>query len=291
MRDDGTLCLGAAADVDGGEGRVRAGVDLVAGQPLPIRVRSGCLSNACATARSSKCAVKRDGARLLVTSELTWIVPEDLGARCPKECTFLDATCMTEPLPPGNYQVVLGERTVDIALPSHRDTRCERDKPAVPARDAALFAPAADAAPVSASSAAHVDASTVPSAPATGVVLEPPPGDTICIGPGNAASKNRALKPGQPIAVTVLHKNACLGASCTKARAKCTAKRNGFNIVLNAQFPTSTTKPTQPCTEDCSAIAATCRIGGLPAGNYTIEHGTQRKTLQIPATAPPPCGP
>jgi hypothetical protein len=288
VKDDGALCLGAPPAVDGGDGRAPAGVDLQAGQALAISVRSPCLSNVCATGRSSKCAVKREGDRLLVTSELTWIGPEDLGTRCPHECTFLDATCNTEPLPAGNYQVVLGARTVDVALPSHRDVRCDHDKPATRVVASVL---AADAAPTPATPAAHVDPSTVPSAPGTGVVVEPPPGDTICIGPGNAATKNRALKAGQPIAVTLLHRNLCLGASCTKALAKCTAKRKGFNIVVKAQFPTSTTKPTQPCTEDCSAIAATCRTDGLPAGSYTIQLGEQRRTLQIPAASAPPCGP
>jgi hypothetical protein len=289
MQDDGALCLGTSADLDGGEGGAPAGVDLRAGEPLAVTVRSPCLSNVCAKARTSKCSVKRDGGRLVVTSELTWLGPEDYGFRCPSDCTFLDATCATEALPAGDYKVVLGAKTIDVTLPSHLPVRCDRDKP--PAIVFAAPPPVADAAPAPATPAAHIDPSLVPAAPGTGVIAEAPPGDTICIGPTNAASKTRALKAGQPIAVTILHRNLCLGASCTKAPGKCTAKRKGFNIVVNAQFPTSTTKPTQPCTEDCNAMAATCRTDGLPAGSYTIEIGAQRKTLQIPAAAAPPCGP
>jgi len=290
LHDDGELCLGAAPGLDAGG---PAGVDLRAGEPLALRVRSACLSNACATERSSKCTVKRDGDRLVVASELTWIGPEDLSQKCPRDCTFVEAPCVTEALPAGSYKVVLGARTVDVALPSYRDVRCEHDKPprGTPAPPAVAVVAVAAPAPAPALPAAPIDPTAVPAPPGTGVVVEPPPGDTICIGPTNPASKSRALKAGQPVAVTVLHRNLCLGASCTKAPAKCTAKRKGSTIVVTAQFPTSTTKPTQPCTEDCSAIAATCKTDALPKGSYTIELGTQRRTLQVPATSAPPCGP
>ena len=290
LKDEGSLCLGLAVEgVDGGDaGKGATGVDLRAGQPLAISVRTPCLSNYCATARSSKCTVKREGKQLVVTSQLSWIGPEDLGTACPQDCTFLDAQCMTEALPEGHYKVVLGSQTVDVALPSHLDVRCEGDKPSgryVPAL------PVVVAAPPPATPAANVDPQSMPAAPGTGVVAEAPPGDTICIGPSVVASKNRALKTGQPIAVTVLHKNQCLGASCTKAPGKCAAKRKGSTIVVTTQFPSATTKPTLPCTEDCNAIAATCRTDALPAGTYTLEIGAQRKTVQIPAVVAPPCGP
>ncbi|CAN5882898.1 hypothetical protein BH11MYX4_BH11MYX4_40020 [soil metagenome] len=288
LRSEGSLCLGAPGG--GAEGGAPAGVDLAAGQPLVIGVRSPCLSNVCATERASKCVVKREGDRLVVASELTWIGPEDIGRPCPQDCTFLEAQCTTESLPAGSYKVVVGTRTTEVTLPSHLDVRCESDRP----QSRVSVTPVAAAAPpppVAATPAKNVDPSFVPAAPGTGVVAEPPPGDTICIGPATAGAKSRALKAGQPIAVTVLHRNLCLGASCTKAPGKCTAKRKGFDIVVSAQFPTSTTRPTQPCTEDCSAIAATCRTDGLPRGSYTIALGDQKRTLEIPAASAPACGP
>ena len=288
LHDDGALCLGAVA-VEG-DGGLPRGVDLSAGQPLAISIRSSCLSTVCATARSSKCTVKRDGERLVVTSELTWIGPEDLGRPCPRDCTFLDAECMTEALPAGDYKIVLGSRTLEVALPSHLDYRCDRDKPPV-AGGPPVRRQVQDAAPAPATPAANMDPSAVPSAPGTGLVVEPPPGDTICIGPAISSGTSRALKAGQPIAVTVLHRNLCLGASCTKAPGKCTAKRKGASILVTTQFPTSTTKPTQPCTEDCNAVAATCRTERLPPGSYTVEIGTQRKKLEIPSASAPACGP
>ena len=285
------LCLGTAAEVDdGGAGGVPAGVDLVAGEPLAVSVRSPCLSNVCATERSSKCTVTREGARLVVTSELTWIGPEDLGRPCPRDCTFLEAQCKTEPLLAGSYEVVVGAQVTAVTVPSHLASRCDRDVPAVRGTSTVV----ADAAPppaITATPAASMAASAVPAAPGTGVIAEPPPGDTVCIGPGSAATKNRALKVGQPVAVTVLHRNLCVGASCTKAPGTCTVKRKGFDLVVNAHFPTSTTKPTQPCTEDCNAIAATCRTDGLPAGTYSLDLAGQKRVLQVPAAAAPGCTP
>lgn len=287
LQGTGALCLGAAA-VDGGEGGVSLGVDLAAGQPLAISVRSPCLSNVCATERGSKCAVKREGDRLVVTSELTWIGPEDLGRPCPKDCTFLEAECKTEALPKGSYHVVVGDHVTDVTLPSHLAVRCDRDQP--PPR-VTLTVDAAPPPEATATPAASMAPALVPAAPGTGVVADPPPRDTMCIGPANAATKNRALKAGQPIAVTVIHRNLCLGASCTKAPGKCTVKRKGFDVAVNAQFPTSTTKPTLPCTEDCNAIAATCRSDALPAGAYTVDLAGQKRTIQIPAPAAPGCTP
>lgn len=288
LKETGALCLGTAAEVDGGEGGVPAGIDLAAGQPLAISVRSTCLSNVCATERSSKCTVKREGERLVVTSELTWIGPEDLGRPCPKDCTFLEAQCKTEALPAGSYQVVLGDHVTDVTLPSHLAVRCDRDQP--PPR-VTITVDVAPPPAVTATPAASMAPGLVPAAPGTGVVAESPPGDTICIGPASAATKTRALRTGQPIAVTVLHRNLCLGASCTKAPGKCTVKRKGFDLVVNAQFPTSTTKPTSPCTEDCNAIAATCRSDALAAGTYTVDLAGQKRTIHVPAATAPGCTP
>ncbi len=118
LRNEGTLCFGSA-DRDAGL------VELKAGEPLTIRVRSACLSNACTTARSSTCSVARQGGRLIVTSELTFRGPEDIAQRCPGDCTALEAHCATEALPPGNYAVVLGSRHADLTIPSRVDAPCD----------------------------------------------------------------------------------------------------------------------------------------------------------------------
>ena len=277
VADDGAICLGATADA-------AAGVDLRANEPLEISIRSQCLSTACATSRSAKCSVKRDGERLLVTSALTWIGPEDIGQKCGADCTFLEAKCQSEPLEAGHYKVVLGLNVEEVTLPSHLAIRCDRDRPT----PSPLFAPTVVATALSIpvpTSAQNVDPAAVPSAPGTGVVAEPPPSDTVCIGPADA-NKARLLKKGGAVAFTFLHKNECLGSSCTKAPGKCAVKRKGFELTVTPQFPSSTTKPVMPCSEDCNAIAATCKTDALKPGTYNLTIGPQKKQLTIPSTAP-----
>ena len=290
VHNEGAVCLGPSVDLDAAAPQ---GVDLAPNIPLAIGVRSQVLSDMCATSRTSSCSVKRDGDRLIVKSELSWLGPAELDVKCRGATSVLEARCATDPLPPGSYHVVVGERTVDVSLPSHLDKSCvgvlESAKDVVPPPTSV---PVADAAPPPGATgvAIRLDPNVVPAAPGTGVAPQPPLGDTLCIAPG-VPSKDRSLKAGKPVAITILHKNLCLGASCTSATAKCTTKRKGSRIVLDVKFPTSTTKPTHPCSEDCTAIAVTCKTDALPASLYTIELADQRKALQIPAASPPPCGP
>lgn len=294
QHDQGKLCLGAAS----GEGDAGPhGLDLRADQPLAISVRSACLSDACATNRTAKCGVRREGSKLVVTSDLAWTAPTDLERRCPGDCSHLEATCSTEALPPGKYSVVLGDRTFEVALPSHLPGRCLGDPtPVVVAAVAPPPSPSASApteagagAGVPATLPANVDARDVPSAPGTGVAPSPPPKDVICVGPANAAQKSRAIKAGQPLAISIIKKNPCLGASCSAATAKCVAKRKGTHVVLTATFPGPTTKPRKLCTDDCNALVATCKTDNLPAGTYTLELGAQHETVTVPAANAPPC--
>ncbi|MBX3185484.1 MAG: hypothetical protein KF819_00660 [Labilithrix sp.] len=282
-RDRGTLCVGAAVAGDGGD---TFGVDLHEGQPLPVSVKSGCLSNGCATERSAKCSVQREGDKLVVKSELSWRGPEDLGYRCPQECTPLEARCVSEPLPAGKYQVVLGKQHLDVTLPSHLDAGCasEASRIVVPRAPP----PASVTAAPSAAPPKPIDPDAMPAPPGTGVAAEPPETDKICVEPGTH-QKDRSLKVNQPISINVFHKNKCLGSSCSGATARCTVKRQGKRIILSAQFPTLTTKPRVPCTEDCNPFVAACRTDALPAGLYTIEHGAQQTTLQIPTANAPSC--
>ena len=275
LHDDGAICVGAAVDA--------GGVDLRADEALAIGIRSSCLSTSCVTNRAAKCSVKRDGERLVVSSEMSWVSPEDLGKKCGQDCSFLEATCQTDPLPAGSYKVVMGVNVVEVTLPSHVAVRCDRDRPAV----SPLYQPpvVTIAPPKPAMSAQMIDPATVPSAPGTGVVATPPPGDTLCIGPADA-NKARQLKKGGAVAFTFLHKNECLGSSCTKAPGKCVVKRKGFDLTVTTQFPSSTTKPVMPCTDDCNAIAATCRTDALKPGTYNVLIGQQKQQLTIPSTAP-----
>jgi len=291
VSNEGTLCLGAAAGGDAG-----VGVDLKAEQPLAIGVRSQCLSNSCITHRTSKCAVKREGSNLLVTSELSWLGPADLRQRCSEDCNYVEAACTTEPLPPGAYTVFLGSQKTAITLPSHRDERCP-DVTAPPVAKPLLTAAprlTADAAPATgvASPVQSVHPLDVPAAPGTGVAVAPPPKDVVCFAPINPKDKtSRALKAGQAVSITVIKKNPCLGASCAAAVPKCVVKRKGKVITVDPHFPGPTTKPRQPCTEDCNPITALCKTDALPAGTYTVMIDQREEHITIPSASAPPCGP
>jgi hypothetical protein len=290
LTNEGTLCLGAATGGDAG-----AGADLRAEQPLAIGVRSACLSNSCVTHRVGKCAAKREGSKITVTSELSWQGPLDMTARCSEECAHVEAACATDPLPPGSYTIVLGSQTTTVTLPSHRDRRCpDPTAPAVvvPVATAPLV-PIADAAPATgvATPVQNGDPLNVPAAPGTGVAPAPPPKDVVCFAPINPTKKgSRALEAKQPLAITVIKKNPCVGASCASAPPKCVVKRKGFVLTVDPHFPGPTTKPRQPCTEDCSAMVALCKTDALPAGAYTVMIDSQEEHITIPAAAAPPCG-
>lgn len=291
ITNDGILCVGAAAGGDAG-----VGVELKAEQPLAIGVRSQCLSNSCVTHRTSRCAVKREGSNLLVTSELSWLGPADMREKCREDCSYVEAACTTDPLPPGAYTIFLGSQKTSITLPSQRAERCP-DVLALPVAKAATTTPVpaitADAAPATgvATPVQSVHPLDVPAAPGTGVAAAPPPKDVVCFAPLNPKDKaSRALKAGQALSITVIKKNPCLGASCAAAPPKCVAKRKGKVILVDPHFPGPTTKPRQPCTEDCNPITALCKTDALPAGTYTVMIDQQEEHITIPATSAPPCG-
>lgn len=291
LTNEGTLCLGAATGGDGG-----TGADLRAEQPLAIGVRSLCLSDSCVSHRVGKCAAKREGSKITVTSELSWQGPVDLSQHCSETCSHVEAACTTDALPPGSYTIVLGSQTTNVTLPSHRDQRCPDPNQVVVARPmvTAPTLPVADAAPATgvATPVQSADPYNVPAAPGTGVAPTPPPRDVVCFAPLNPKDKtSRALKTNQAVAITVIKKNPCVGASCAAAPPKCVAKRKGKVITVEPHFPGPTTKPRQPCTEDCNAMVSLCKTDALPNGTYTVMVDGQEEHVTIPSAAAPPCGP
>jgi hypothetical protein len=177
LRDEGELCIGAPSPGDS--------VDVRAGAPLTLGVRSACLSDTCVTARSATCRVRREGQRLVVSSELAWRGPEELDTKCPRDCSFIEATCSTDALGEGTYSVQLGPSATELIVPSRRDKRCG--------------ASSASAEPLAAKVTEPLDPTPVtpvtPAPPATGVAdASPPPADdVICVGPA-VASSDRALR-------------------------------------------------------------------------------------------------
>lgn len=286
-KDEGTLCLGMRT-VDAGP---YAGptADLEANQPIGVVVQGQCLSDECATDRARFCTAKRQGSRIVVSSELAWIAPKEIDKPCPGACSVLEASCTIEPLPPGHYTVALGARSVDVDVPSRVPWPCATGAASRPLL-AATSAPPPPSAPSAPSSAvpSAVDPS-VPAVPATGLATPArPPGDALCVTPFGKAG---GLKAGQAASIRLTRPNPCVGSSCTTAKARCTAKRKGKTILVTSDFPAPTTKPRQPCTEDCPSLVATCKTDPLPAGTYTVTIGARTETLDVPSSRPPVCDP
>lgn len=261
QRDLGVLCVGAErSDASAGE--------LRADQAVPIIVRtSGCL-DATTRDRSAKCSVKRDGDKLVVTSEMAWHADEDIG-KTRGECKYLEASCATPGLPAGTYTVQLGETKTQIDVPSKLTGPCMDGTPKKPVVVATASAPP----PV------PTEVATNAAPPPTSTIAPPPPGDGFCVAPFASKIKNRGS-----VAVTLTRPNPCSGASCTTAKASCTIKKTKDNrLVVASKMPVAATaKPRKPCTDDCPGLLASCRIDNLPPGNYVVESGETKQPVQVP---------
>jgi hypothetical protein len=74
-----------------------------------------CLSSSCDTVVESMCEATLSGNELTITATATVSVRD--GA-CTSDCQALQAFCETEPLPPGNYDVIYGEARGTLTVPS-----------------------------------------------------------------------------------------------------------------------------------------------------------------------------
>jgi hypothetical protein len=94
-----------------------------------------------------------------------------------------------------------------------------------------------------------------------------------------------------PVHVMVTH-HGCLSSSCTKDRqSSCTIAVQGAVITVSSQGGyTDTSASSAACTDDCAMVSGTCATAALPAGTYTLSHGGDSLTLDIPSSvAMPPC--
>lgn len=259
QRDTGVLCVGAnRSDASTGELRVD--------QAVPVIVKTpGCL-DACTKDRTAKCSVKREGDKLVVSSEMAWHGPEDIGQKCKGECTVMEASCATPGLSAGTYTVELGATKTKIEVPSKLAAPCVDGTPAP-------VVAATASAPPTAPPALPPPPSTAPA------VAPPPPGDGFCVTPFTSTAKGKAS-----VAVTLTRPNPCTAASCTTAKAKCSIKKEKNNrLVVTSTMPVvEKAKPRKPCTEDCPTILASCRLDNLPPGSYTVESGATKQPVQLP---------
>ncbi|MFK7927274.1 MAG: hypothetical protein AB8H79_03750 [Myxococcota bacterium] len=79
--------------------------------------------------------------------------------------------------------------------------------------------------------------------------------------------------------------NLCLSSSCSRdAVASCNAVLDGQVITVTAQFDWQEATGNIACTDDCGSLSATCEVGPLPAGTYTVKMGSGVETFDVPTT-------
>jgi hypothetical protein len=77
----------------------------------------------------------------------------------------------------------------------------------------------------------------------------------------------------------------CLSSSCDReATGSCTATLDGTTITVTSEFAWEEATGPVACTDDCGMLATTCDVGPLPAGTYTIVHGAESVTVEVPTT-------
>lgn len=77
----------------------------------------------------------------------------------------------------------------------------------------------------------------------------------------------------------------CLSSSCDRnATGTCEATLDGATITIQSGFAWETATGPVGCTDDCGLLMATCDVGPLPAGTYTLVHGSETVTVDVPTT-------
>lgn len=81
----------------------------------------------------------------------------------------------------------------------------------------------------------------------------------------------------------------CLSSSCSRAaEGSCTATVDGTTITVTSEFSWEEATGDVACTDDCGSLSTTCTTDALPAGDYTVVHGSSSETISIPNSDP--CG-
>lgn len=290
-KDEGALCLGLLSHDAG----VQPTTEIAANETIAVTVKTACLSDKCATDRTKICTAKREGARIVIASEMAWVAPTEIGQPCPGTCSPIEAHCTIEALPAGKYTLVHGARSMDLEVPSTLPWTCgvgnAHTPVAGPRGDAGIVAlpvrsvtPPPQPTAVPTTPTPGVD----PAVPATGAPpVAKPPGDAVCI--TAFGGKTPGFKAGQAAAVRISRPNPCTGLACSAGKPKCTAKRKGKTVTVVADIPAPGQKPRAPCTEDCAPLVATCRTDALAAGTYTFEIGARKETVTVPSTSAAVC--
>jgi hypothetical protein len=123
--DEGALCvlseapelLGPPLVLQASEQRFEPGDRLHVTVAVPT-----CMSASCDVDRHASCAVERRGATLSISSYLAY--EHTPAESCSRDCGTLSASCRSEPLEAGAYEVVHGARVVSLVVPSSLAAPC-----------------------------------------------------------------------------------------------------------------------------------------------------------------------
>lgn len=90
--------------------------------------------------------------------------------------------------------------------------------------------------------------------------------------------------PGNAMANVVVDAEVCLSSSCSRVvDSACVAQLDGSTITVTSSFSwEEQTNEDLPCTDDCGLLAASCGVGPLPDGIYTIVHGSDSFDIVVP---------
>ena len=92
---------------------------------------------------------------------------------------------------------------------------------------------------------------------------------------------------GDAPAVVKVNASICLSSSCSRrGEERCEVVVEGDRVVVTSFFSWEEASGNQlACTDDCGQMIAECGAGELPAGAYTLVHGTAEVAVELPAAA------
>lgn len=98
---------------------------------------------------------------------------------------------------------------------------------------------------------------------------------------------SQQFEPGDTLWVTV--NSPCLSGSCDALlQASCTIIASGTHLTVSSTFEIEHSGASA-CTDDCGIERATCSLLGLAGGSFSISHGGESRSMDVPGTVDPNC--
>ena len=214
------------------------------GQTRVEVVFDSCASSSCTTLTEASCTATRDGDEITVTSRAK-IRRSAANAVCTNDCGILYTTCDVGELEEGTYTIVHGSQTTTVDVPGEDVPGCE------------------------------VFGDDVETLENEGAVYLRSEGFDL-----NEAGRC-SVDPGETRVEVVF--DYCASSTCTTlTEAACTATRDGDEITVTSHAEIRRETGEAGCSDDCGILSAMCDLGAIEEGTYTILHGAQTTTVDVP---------